>query len=604
MMKRILIFMLFLSLLSCQGLQKKMETPTNAPFQDPTVEISKRVEDLLSRMTLDEKIGQMAQVDIHSLESIEDIQEYKLGSLLSGGGSNPMRNTINGWADMYDQVQKKALSTRLGIPLIYGTDAVHGNNHLPDATIYPHNIGLGAANDPDLVQRIARATAEEVAATGVDWTFAPCITVPQDERWGRTYEGFSEDPQRVSTLGTAAVMGYQDGDLARGDTILATAKHFVADGGTNKGVDRGDAQIDEKTLREIHLAPYQPAINAGVGSIMASFSSWNGQKMHGNSWLLQDVLRGEMYFSGLLVSDWAALEELPGTYREQLAAGINAGVDMVMLPHDYKRFISTMLELVNEKEISQKRIDQAVERILRVKMELGLFEQPLTDRSLQESIDWEAHRALGREAAAKSLVLLKNEDLLPLSTEMKNVAVLGPFSDDLGGQCGGWTIDWQGRMGNRNEGTTLLEGVRDMLGEDARIYTSLEEAAGQNLDVIIMVVGEEPYAEGVGDNKNLRIPLSQRELVDKAAELNAPMVSLLISGRPLIIQPVLDQSDAFAACWLPGTEGAGITDVLFGVTAPTGTLPCSWPESLGQLPINVGDETYEPLFPLGFGLSY
>jgi len=604
MNKRFLLIFLIIPFLACQGKTSPQTIPQNAVYQDTSAPIEDRIKDLMSYMTLEEKVGQMAQVDWIYLQSEADIARYHLGSILSGGGSNPNRNTLDGWADHYDRLQNHALNTRLGIPIIYGTDAVHGNNHLPDATIYPHNIGLGAANDPDLVKRIARATAEEVAATGIDWTFAPCITVPRDERWGRTYEGFSEDPLRVGPLGVAAIEGYQDGDLSRRDTILATAKHFVADGGTKDGVDRGDAQIDEKTLREIHLSPYQPAINAGAGSIMASFSSWNGQKMHGNSWLLQDVLRDEMYFNGLLVSDWAALTELPGTYEEQLTAGINAGIDMVMIPDDYKRFTQTMIELVEEKQIPMKRINEAVERILRVKMELRLFEQPLTDRSIEEEIDWEAHRALGREATAKSLVLLKNEGLLPLSSAIKNIAVIGPYADDIGVQCGGWTIDWQGKAGNRSQGTSILEAVKEQLGDEGQVYTSLAQAEGKSLDAIIVVIGEEPYAEMMGDNKNLRLPLNQREVVQEASETGVPVVTLLLSGRPLMIQPVLENSDAFAACWLPGTEAAGITDVLFGAVAPTGTLPCSWPRSIDQLPINIGDDPYDPLFPMGFGLNY
>jgi len=578
--------------------------PKNPLYRSAESEITARVEDLLQYMTLEEKIGQMTQVDRQFLQSQQDISYYGLGSLLSGGGSTPRVNAAEAWADMYDQYQEEALSSRLGIPLIYGIDAVHGHNNVVGATIFPHNIGLGAANDTDLVYRIGRATAIETAATGIDWTFAPCIAVPRDERWGRTYEGYSEDPSIVSRLGAAAIEGLQKDDLSETTTILATAKHFVADGGTLGGQDQGNAQISEEELRRIHLPPYQAAIEAGAVSVMASFSSWNGTKMHGNSYLMEEVLQKEMGFQGFIVSDWAALGQLPGSYRDQIAQGINAGIDMVMVPDHYIRFIKTMISLTEEGTIPMERIDQAVSRILKVKFELGLFENPLTDRSLLPQVGSAKHRELARESVAKSQVLLKNDGILPLSKDLKSLVVSGDLSDDLGAQCGGWTISWQGSRGEITQGTTIYEAIKQELGEEVQIYRSLEEAGTNPVDAIILVVGEEPYAEGRGDNQSLEIPSAQQALIRKASEMNAPLITLLISGRPMIVTESIELSDAFIASWLPGTEGSGVSDILWGNSPPTGKLSYSWPRSISQVPVNLGDENYDPLFPLGYGLTY
>lgn len=573
-------------------------------YKDSSLSLDERVSDLVNQMTIEEKIGQMTQVDRQFLESGEDIATYFLGSLLSGGGSAPVKNNPEAWADMYDSYQAIALTTRLGIPLIYGVDAVHGHNNVYGATIFPHNIGLGAAGDEDLVERIARATAVEVAATGVDWNFAPCVTVPRDERWGRTYEGFGEEPELVSRLGAAAIRGYQGDDLSEGTTILATAKHFVADGATEGGVDRGDAKISEEELREIHLFPYIASIEEESGSVMASFSSWNGVKIHGHSWLLQDVLRGEMGFDGFIVSDWEALSELPETYEEQIALGINSGIDMIMVPDKYKKFIEETLKLVEEGEISLSRIDEAVSRIIKAKMELALFEAPMTDKSLLKTVGSEAHRELAREAVRKSQVLLKNDGVLPLSKDIKSVLVTGALSDNMGGQCGGWTISWQGSYGDITEGTTILEGIKEVLGDDVDIYTTIKSAEGVDLDAVIVVIGEKPYAEWQGDNKKLSLMFAHRDMVKDVKALGVPTITVLVSGRPLMVKDQIDQSDAFIAAWLPGSEGAGVADVIFGDYSPTGKLPVSWPRSIEQLPINVGDEDYDPLFPFGFGLTY
>lgn len=593
---------LALLLASCAGLSRPGK---GAAYRNPGLSADERAADLLSRMTLEEKVGQMAQADRQFLESEEDIARYALGSILSGGGSAPGVNTAEGWADMYDGFQEIALSSRLGIPVIYGIDAVHGNNNVRGATIFPHQIGLGAAGDEDLVERIGQATAIEVAATGIDWNFAPCLAVPRDERWGRTYEGYGEEPGLVSRLGAAAVRGYQGGDLSDGKTILATAKHFIADGGTAGGRDRGDSKLSEEELRGIHLPPYVDSVAAGVGSVMTSYSSVNGAKMHGNGELVQGLLRGELGFSGFVVSDWAGLEELPGEYEDQIAAGINAGIDMVMIPEDYKRFIETMLGLVRSGAIPEARIDEAVSRILKAKFELALFERPFADRSLLSEVGSPEHRKLAREAVSKSMVVLKNGGILPLKADgLKNVLVTGPLADNLGAQCGGWTISWQGENGAVTEGTTILEALRSALGDGVTVYTSLKDAEGVKLDAAVAVIGERPYAEGRGDSRTLALPSSHIETVKNVKAAGILLVTVLISGRPLIVTEAIDASDAFVAAWLPGTEGAGVADVLLGAVSPSGKLPVSWPRSVEQVPVNVGDAVYDPLFPFGYGLSW
>jgi len=577
---------------------------TGALYTAENQPIHVRVNDLLSYMSLEEKVGQMAQVDRQFLQSPDHIAMYHLGSLLSGGGSAPSTNNPESWADMIDGYQKQALSTRLKIPLIYGIDAVHGHNNVIGATIFPHNIGLGAADDEALVENIARITSLEMAATGVDWNFAPCITVPRDERWGRTYEGFGEEPELVSRLGAAAIRGYQGESLAERTTVLATAKHYVADGGTTRGRDRGDAQITEEELRKIHIYPYYAALEEETGTIMASFSSWNGEKMHGSRYLMEDVLRQEMGFEGFIISDWAALGELPGSYEDQIVKGINSGIDMVMIPDDYPRFITTTIALVKEGRISMERIDEAVGRILQSKFELGLFEDPFARRELLPTVGSQEHRAIAREAVRKSQVLLKNDGILPLSKDVKNILVTGSLADNVGAQSGGWTISWQGGNGDITPGTSIREGIKELLGEDVNIYTSLKKAEGVDLDAAILVVGERPYAEGRGDNQKLTLAFAHKKIITDVTEAGIPTVTVLISGRPLMVAEEIEASNAFVAAWLPGTEGAGVADVLFGDYAPTGKLPVTWPRDISQLPINVGDEDYDPLFPFGFGLTY
>ncbi|HKJ34372.1 MAG TPA: glycoside hydrolase family 3 N-terminal domain-containing protein, partial [Balneolales bacterium] len=503
--------------------------------------------------------------------------------------------------------QSYALKTPLKIPLIYGIDAVHGNNNIYGATIFPHNIGLGATRDTALVRKIGHATAVEVAGTGIDWAFAPCIAVPQDERWGRTYEGFGEMPGLVSEMGYAEIEGLQGNVLGGNNTsVLACAKHFVGDGGTTGGVNEGNTQVSEKVLREIHLKPYEDAIKAGVGSIMVSYSSWNGQKMHGNKYLLTTVLKGQMGFKGFLVSDWAAINQLGPDYKEDIKKSINAGLDMIMVPDKYVEFINDLTQLVKDNEVPMSRINDAVRRILRVKFQMKLFQHPYTDKSLTAQIGSDAHRELARQAVRESMVLLKNKNnVLPISKNIKKLFVAGSHADNLGYQCGGWTITWQGGSGNTTKGTTMLQGIRNEVSSSTKVTYSKDGTGVKGSDFAVVVVGEKPYAEGQGDRKDLHLSQEDLNTIENVRKSGVPYVVVLISGRPMIVTNVIDQAPAFIAAWLPGSEGEGVADVLFGDYAPTGKLPASWPKSMSQIPINKSDTAnYNPLFPYGYGLTY
>ena len=561
---------------------------------------------LLAQMTLDEKIGQMVQVDCAALKDKGDVKKYFLGSVLSGGNSDPdTGNTAQDWLNFVNQFQAQALQTRLKIPMIYGVDAVHGHNNIDGATVFPHNIGLGATRSADLVRRAARVTAEEVAGTGIRWAFAPCITVPQDARWGRTYEGFSDDTGLVSGLGVAATIGLQRKKISADPTlVLACAKHFIGDGGTTGGIDQGDTVCDEATLREKFLPPYIAAIKAGVGSIMVSYNSWNGEKMHGQKHLLTDVLKGELGFQGFLVSDWAAIDQInTNDYKNSIERSINAGLDMIMIPNgvgkanNYIEFIGDLKALVAEGKVSQARIDDAVTRILRIKFALGLFESTATDPKLTASIGSPEHRAVARECVRESLVLLKNgKNILPLSKKIKTLAVVGAGADDLGMQCGGWTIDWQRGRGNvTHGGTTLLAAIKQTVSPETKIIFSPDATDLKNADAVIAVVGEHPYAEMKGDRSELNVSAEDCALIATAKKSGAPVVTLLFSGRPLVLNSALADSDAFVAAWLPGTEGQGMTDVLFGDHAFVGKLPRNWPAG--------ADKSAPPQFKFGFGLA-
>lgn len=575
-----------------------------------------RARALLARMTLAEKIGQMTQPDHEFIKDPGDVERYFLGSILNGGGSDPRDgNSMQAWRAMYETYQQHALRTRLRIPLIYGIDAVHGNNNVLGAVIFPHNIGLGATRDPELVRRIGAITAEETRAIGVNWAFAPCVCVPQDIRWGRTYEGFSEDPSVSAALGAAAVRGLQGENLADPRHVAATAKHFLGDGGTtpgtgvNKwGLDQGDTRVDSATLRRIHLAPYRAAVAAGAATIMPSYSSWNGVKVSGDHHLLTDVLKGELGFQGFLISDYRAVNQLHPDYKTAIAMSINAGMDMVMVPDTYREFIALLTDNVQEGRVPMSRIDDAVTRILRVKLAMGLMNPAYdgrADRALEARFGSAEHRAVARQAVRESLVLLQNRRAaLPLAKTAHRIHVSGKNADDIGNQAGGWTVDWQGRSGAvTTGGTTILAAIRQAVGPATQITTSADGTGAEGADAVVVVVGEKPYAEMMGDRLDLALDSTDRAAVANAKTSKAPVIVVVVSGRPLILGPVVEQADAIVAAWLPGTEGAGVADVLFGDYRPTGKLSYTWPRSMDQVPrsASVGRE---PLFPFGFGLTY
>ncbi|TAL00231.1 MAG: beta-glucosidase [Verrucomicrobia bacterium] len=568
---------------------------------------------LLARMTLDEKIGQMVQVDSSALKDKSDVQKYFLGSVLSGGTSDPASgNTAQDWLNFVNEFQSHALQTRLKIPILYGIDAVHGHNNVDGATVFPHHIGLGATHDPKLVEQAERVTAQECAGTGMRWAFAPCVTVPQDPRWGRTYEGYGDDPEVVSPLGVGATIGFQRKELSADPTsVLACAKHFLGDGGTSNGVDQGNTICDEATLRKVHLPPYRAAVEAGVGSIMASYNSWNGEKLHGQKYLLTDVLKGELGFRGFIVSDWAAIDQInTNDFKFCIERSINAGLDMIMIPNppgkpnNYVEFSAKLKELIAAGKVPQSRIDDAVLRILRVKYEMGLFENTAVDPALTASIGSPEHRAVARQCVRESLVVLKNEGrALPLAKNIKRLAVVGAAADDLGAQCGGWTVDWQGKHGDVTRGgTTILAAIRQAVSPETQVTFSPDGSDLKNADAVIVVVGEAPYAEGAGDRKQLDLPEKDAVLIAKAKATGAPVVTILLSGRPLILGSALDESRAFVAAWLPGSEGQGLADVLFGDFKPTGKLPRLWPASNAHL--RSDDREAKPLFKRGSGLTW
>ena len=546
-----------------QLVDRSTQTPTDSSlYKNPELPVIDRVRDLLSYMTLEEKIGQMTQVDRQFLESdsvtpaasVNDIGTYYLGSLLSGGGSTPSKNFPKAWAEMYDGFQKIALSTRLGIPMIYGIDAVHGHNNVVGATIFPHQIGLGCTNNPQLVEDVNRATAVEIAATGIDWDFAPCLAVPRDERWGRTYEGFGETPDIVKKMAGAAVKGLQSDQLGNPTSILACAKHFIGDGGTvwgtgmNKKIDRGDTRVTEQELREIHLPGYLHALEAGVGTVMASFNQVNGDHCHGNKYLLTDLLKKELGFEGFVVSDWEGIDQIEGDYKFDIITSINAGIDMVMVPgaakwggQKYTDFINLCIEAVNEGSINESRINDAVARILKIKFEMGLFEKPYSDKSLLSKVGSKEHRKIAREAVRQSLVVLKNDGVLPLSKDLGHIHVAGKNADDLGNQCGGWTITWQGESGPLTKGTTIYEAIQIAVSSFTNVTFSKDGSGAKGADVGIVVVGETPYAEMEGDQESLALDKKDLATIDRIRKAGVPVVVIIVSGRPLMIADELDK---------------------------------------------------------------
>lgn len=591
---------------------------------DPETE--KFVSDLMAKMTLEQKVGQMIQADISAIKP-EDLRTYPLGSILAGGSSPPLngedRSPPQPWIDTARAFRAVSFEEKPGqvtIPILFGIDAVHGHSNVVGATVFPHNIGLGATRDPDLIRRIGVATAIETAAAGADWAFGPTLTVPQDDRWGRTYEGYSESPDIVREFAGAMVRGLQ-GEPGKARVVLngsvaASAKHFLADGGTKDGIDQGNAEISEEQLIRIHAAGYPPAIDAGVMTVMVSFSSWQGVKNHGNKSLITDVLKGRMGFEGFVISDWNAHSQVPGCTAVSCPQAINAGLDMLMAPDSWKGLYENTLAQVKNGEIAMERIDDAVRRILRVKARLGLFERerPFEGRDV---FGIPEHRAIAREAVRKSLVLLKNNgNVLPIKGNAR-VLVAGSGADDIGQACGGWTLSWQG-TGNTNahfpNGQSIYAGIREALqGMGGRAELSIDGAYRTKPDVAVVVFGEQPYAEMQGDIRTLEFQAGDKvdlELLKRLKADNIPVVSVFLSGRPLWVNPELNASDAFVAAWLPGTEGGGVADVIIGDAEGkprndfTGKLSFSWPKSAAQTQLNVGQEPYDPLFAFGYGLTY
>jgi beta-glucosidase len=631
-----------------------------AAYLNPKLPVDRRVADLLGRMTLVEKIGQMTQAERAAVAGDPSlVAQWNLGSVLSGGGSVPTPNTPAAWVDTVNQFQAQALSTRLRIPMIYGVDAVHGHGNVHGATIFPQNVGLGATRDPGLAERIGHATAEEVRATGIPWNFSPCICLTRDERWGRSYESFGEDPALVESMATIidGLQGRRAGRVAdgriAGDRVLATAKHYAGDGSTrfnqavadaNVGrpwfeqrftIDQGVTVTSRAEFARTDLVPYVAAVQEhAVGSVMPSFSSvdWtedgvgNPTKMHASRELITGVLKGRLGFDGFVISDWEGIHQIldpadpanGGLTAYKVRTGVNAGTDMFMEPNTAPQFQELLLAEVTAGRVGQDRIDDAVRRILRVKFQLGLFERPYAPAGNLDELGSAAHRALGRQAVAQSQVLLKNSGgLLPLSPTAR-VYVAGRNADDIGNQAGGWTIAWQGASGDIIPGTTILEGIRQVAPRAQVTYSADASAPTTGSDVGVVVVGETPYAEGYGDvggpecgfctpaqleEKSLQLQPGDRAAIDTVCSAIARCVVLVVSGRPQLVTDQLGQVDALVASWLPGTEGAGVADVLFGRRPFTGRLPVTWPRDAAQVPINVGDRDYRPLYPFGWGLS-
>ncbi|CAK8531142.1 unnamed protein product [Lathyrus sativus] len=624
-MSRVFFHMLVFLWISCWLMLTGEAQVDEIKYKDPKQPIATRVKDLLSRMTLEEKIGQMTQID-RSVANVNVMKNSFIGSVLSGGGSEPLpKASAQDWVNMINEFQKGALASRLGIPMIYGIDAVHGHNNVYNATIFPHNVGLGCTRDPSLAQRIGAATALEVRATGIPYVFAPCIAVCRDPRWGRCYESYSEDHKVVQEM-TEIIPGLQ-GEIpphfkkgfpyVGGKTkVAACAKHFVGDGGTTKGVNENNAVVDWHSLLGIHMPAYSDSIIKGVATVMVSYSSWNGVKMHANRDLVTGFLKNTLKFKGFVISDWQGIDKIttpPGSnYTYSVQASIQAGVDMVMVPMQFEDFIQDLTLLVKSNVIPMDRIDDAVGRILLVKFTMGLFENPLADFSLVNELGSQAHRDLAREAVRKSLVLLKNgksqsAPLLPLPKKVPKLLVAGTHADNLGYQCGGWTIKWQGFIGNTDtSGTTILSAINSTVDPSTQVVfrenPDADFVKSNNFEFAIVVVGEPPYAETAGDSTSLTMLDPGPNIINNVCGATKCVV-VTITGRPIVIEPYLSSIDALVAAWLPGTEGQGVTDVLFGDYGFSGKLARTWFKSVDQLPMNVGDPHYDPLFPFGFGLT-
>ena len=592
--------------------------PSSYSYLDKDLPIDERVEDLLSQMTLKEKVGQMALVEKNSVHEHSDMSAYGIGGILSGAGAKPEVNTVEGWHGMVREFDRLSRESRLQIPVLYGVDAIHGHANVPGATVFPHAIGLGATRNIELVEKVAKATADELVATGIRWSFSPTLDLPQDIRWGRVYESFSDDPALTGTLGRAYISGLEGPSQLGGSNVnvLATAKHYIGAGGMewntsineNYLIDQGDTDPSEEELRVSYLPPFQDAVNAGVGSVMVGLNSWGNQQVSANRYLVTDVLKNELGFEGFVVSDWYGVYEISDFDFYSAVVAINAGIDMVMLPFDYKSFIRNVTLAVKLRLISEERIDDAVSRILRAKFSLGLFDQDTLTNS-SEKLGNAEHRRLAREAVAQSLVLLKNDDgVLPIRPGMKRINVSGSAADNIGMQSGAWTVEWQGIDGNWLPGaTSILEGIRDVAGPLVTVSYAKDgmfPANAPKAELGIAVVGEKPYAEGWGDEAEPQLTVDDLAAIASLKESSEKVVVVLVTGRPLLITNEIMDWDALVVAWLPGSEGAGVADVLFGKKQFTGTLPLLWPTHVGQLPISSSGETADGtdvLFVRGFG---
>lgn len=591
------------------------EAPAEEAQVDEAVEeergqiVIKSLDDIdaaIAMMTLEEKAGQLIQAERGGIQ-LSEVSQYNIGSILSGGGSVPSKNTPEGWITLTNRMQKVSRNSSSGIPLVYGIDAVHGNGNVADVTIFPHNIGLGAANDPVLMEAIGGATAREVAATGVDWNFGPAVSCVQDIRWGRSYESYSEDINIVAALAAPYITGMQN------EGVLATTKHFIGDGhvafGTGEGdnlIDRGDVTVDREYMLEINLPAYRAAIEAGTKSIMASFNSVNGEKVHGDKYLLTDVLRGELGFEGLVVSDWEAIHTIAPTLPDQVAKSINAGVDLLMQPYNWKDVYFAIISKVQDGTISEERLNEAVRRNLVFKFEAGLFVDNFEKEAGQ--VGTSENKAIAREAVAKSMVLLENSGVVPLKKDAR-VYLTGPASDNVGIQSGGWTREWQGNMDpDQNGGISLMDAMSLVLSENGgELVASPDEA-----DVVVIAIGEMPYTEMFGDTADLSMtgPLSlagNLEAIEEAKFSGKPVVTIMIAGRPMLLEDYMNDWDALVMAWLPGTEGNGMTDVLFGDNPFTGKLPVTWPKTNDQAADSVIMDNYDTIdheYKIGYGLTY
>lgn len=560
-----------------------------------------QISKIIAEMTLQDKIGQMVLIDKTSI-SLDDVRRKSIGGVLSGGGGNPEENTPDQWYEMVKEFQTAALESKLKIPIFYGVDAVHGNGNLKGAVIFPHNIGLGATRNADLVYETARATAREVKATGANWNFAPVLAMPEDYRWGRVYECFSSDQNIVAELGRSYIKGLQ------AESVLATPKHFLGEGQedweTSKEykLDQGNLSMTLDVLEEKNLFPFEEAVAEGALSIMISRDSLNGEKISGNKYLLTDLLKNELGFQGFLVSDWGAVDQISDDYYKDIIISINAGMDMVMLPSDYDVFMNNITSAVNNNRIPVSRIDDAVTRILRAKKSIGLFDQAIPSKDLIKTVGSQEHRDIARQAVRESLVLLKNDNkALPLQ-DPKNILIVGRAADDVGMQAGGWTIEWQGDHGDTTPGTSILEAFKKEFKNSNINYDPMaEKKLETKAEIGVVVIGEQPYAEGVGDRERLTLSPEDIKRIASVKENSEKVVLIILAGRPLIIQDIVQDVDAIVMAWLPGTEGDGITEVMSGKHNFTGKLPLVWPKTMEQIETK---NMKDPLFEFGLGLTY